>query len=224
MRWQDGADVDAVAGRAARHVQAGGVRWLRKWRRFASHQRCHAAGPRYISRGARSGLRRNHGRLTVCPALLSGNATVTLTASQAGATIQVNGVATPSGDASRPLPLPSGCTSVSVLVAALDGVTQVVNCVVVFTGALSSQHAYVKTSSPDPGEWGGFSVAADGPTPAIAAIAKDGGRTGQSGTVPTTGGPCLARPSPSTERRSAASTPPPFVWRSACDRPRLRFA
>lgn len=65
----------------------------------------------------------------VGPGALAATATVTATTADAGATLTVNGLATPSGVASAPIVTPSGETTVVVRVTAADGATTSVTTV-----------------------------------------------------------------------------------------------
>lgn len=118
---------------------------------------------------------------TVGPCLLDATVTCTPTAEDAGATITVDGVATPSGTASAPIPLPVGPTPVAVVVTAADATTQKTYTVVFTRAAPSAQQAYIKASNTDWGDWFGMSVAISGDTLAVGASLESSGATGVGG-------------------------------------------
>ncbi len=114
---------------------------------------------------------------TVGPALIGQTTTLTPTAADPGATIEVNTVVTPSGSASDDVALSGGMIPVTVVVTARDGTTTS-TYTVLFDRSLSGQQAYLKASNAEAGDRFGYSVALSGDTLVVGARFEDSSAAG----------------------------------------------
>jgi hypothetical protein len=113
----------------------------------------------------------------VGPGFLDGEVTITATAADGG-TLEVNGVPTPSGTPSVPIPLPFGVTPVTVVVTSSDGAVTETYTVVLDRQGLSAQEAYVKASNTDGSDYFGYAVAISGDTLVVGAPIESSSATG----------------------------------------------
>jgi hypothetical protein len=114
----------------------------------------------------------------VGPAILDDTVRVTATAAEAGATLEVAGIATAPGSASFPLELAAGVTPVAVTVTSADGRRTATTTIVFVRGAPAAQKAFVKASNTDGDDLFGASVALDGDTLVVGALGEDGNGEG----------------------------------------------
>lgn len=100
--------------------------------------------------------------------------TVTPTAADAGTTITVNGTPVTNGNASGAIALPSGNTTITLLLTGTDGLTNTYT----ITAHRLAQQAYVKASNTGAGDQLGYSIAVDGDTLVLGAPDEDGSGLG----------------------------------------------
>ena len=117
---------------------------------------------------------------TVGAALAPPSVTVTPTAADEGATIEVQGVVVASGTASAPIDLGMGTSAVSLVVTAEDGTTEKTYAVV-FDRAYTGQAAYVKASNTGADDRFGRAVALSGDTLVVGAPYEASSATGVDG-------------------------------------------
>ncbi len=117
---------------------------------------------------------------TVAPSLAPSSVTVTATAEDPGATLEVNTLPTPSGAPSAPIPLAGGLTPVTVEVTAEDGTTTK-TYTVLYDRSLTGQQAYVKASNTGADDVFGYEVAISGDTMVVSAYQEDSNATGVNG-------------------------------------------
>ena len=101
--------------------------------------------------------------------------TLTPTAADAGATIEINGTSVTSGQMSSEITLDPGENDITVLVTAEDGVTTKIYSI---TASYLSQQAYIKASNTGEGDRFGYSVAISGDTLAVGTPYEDSNATG----------------------------------------------
>ena len=118
---------------------------------------------------------------TAVVGILPVSVTVTPTAAESGATIEVNGTAVASGAPSAPIALGLGVNTISIVVTAPDGVTLKGYMIVAIAGRPERQEAYLKASNTDAGDHFGRAVAVDGDTIVIGASGEDSNATGTNG-------------------------------------------
>ncbi len=107
---------------------------------------------------------------------LQSSVTVTPTLSDSGATVTVNGEATPSGIASNSISLAAGAyTEIWIEVTAEDGISTGKYMIDLFrmSAADFAQHAYLKASNAEGNDAFGYSVALSGDTLAVGAYGED---------------------------------------------------
>lgn len=109
--------------------------------------------------------------------------TLTPTASDVGATIEIRGEIVPSGDASSPIPLLLGETIISVHVTSADGGTQRTYVVTVTRSApeLDLAPLYAKATNTDSSDRFGTAIALDGDTLVVGAPFEDSAAVGPGG-------------------------------------------
>jgi hypothetical protein len=114
---------------------------------------------------------------------LGRSTTITATANDAGASIEINGAAAHSGEASDPVALDMGANLVTVTVTAEDGVTMRSYSVTIDREdpAKLAQQTYIKASNTGDGDQFGGAVALSGDTLAIVANQEDSAATGING-------------------------------------------
>ena len=101
--------------------------------------------------------------------------TLTPTAADAGATIEINGTSVTSGQMSSEITLDPGENDITVLVTAEDGVTTKIYSI---TASYLSQQAYIKASNTGAGDNFGYSVALSGDTLAVGGPGEASNATG----------------------------------------------
>jgi hypothetical protein len=102
------------------------------------------------------------------------NVTVTPTAADAGTTITVNSTPVTSGNASGAINLPSGNTTITLVLTGTDGLTNTYT----ITAHRLAQQAYAKANNQGAGDELGFSVALDGDTLVVGSRREAGSGTG----------------------------------------------
>lgn len=115
--------------------------------------------------------------------------TVTPTAADAGTTITVNSTPVTSGNASGAINLPSGNTTITLLLTGTSGLTNTYT----ITAHRLAQQAYVKASNTGAGDQLGYSIALDGDTLVVGAPTEAGSGT-ESIRHTTMGHPIVGRP------------------------------
>ncbi|HET8759591.1 MAG TPA: cadherin-like beta sandwich domain-containing protein [Nitrospiria bacterium] len=116
---------------------------------------------------------------TATTGFLSPSVNVTPTAASSGATITVNGVATPSGVSSAPITLAEGDNAVFIDVTASDGTTKRYTVTIAHPNAASLVPPdYLKASNSGASDRFGKSVALDGDTLVVGAALEDSAATG----------------------------------------------
>lgn len=100
--------------------------------------------------------------------------TVTPTVADAGTTITVNNSPVTSGNASGAIALPSGNTTITLLLTGTSGLTNTYT----ITAHRLAQQAYVKASNTGAGDQLGYSIALDGDTLVVGAPTEAGSGTG----------------------------------------------
>jgi len=117
---------------------------------------------------------------TAAATFLTTSIRVTATATDAAASVEVNGAPVASGAASEAIPLDEGVNMINVEVTAKDNTTSKVYQVILTRDSASqfAQQAYVKASNPQQDDWFGYSLALDGDTLAVGALQEDSNGTG----------------------------------------------
>lgn len=131
------------------------------------------------------------GSTTVYTSMFVGTSSVTVTptAAESHATITVNGTPVASGQASSPITLPFGNSTITIVVRAQDGVTTKTYSVVAHQ---LTREGYIKASNTGMGDQFGYNVALSGDTLVVGATEEDGSATGVNGnqaddSVPSSG-------------------------------------
>ena len=117
---------------------------------------------------------------TAAATFLTTSIRVIATATDAAASVEVNGAPVASGAASEAIPLDEGVNMINVEVTAKDNTTSKVYQVILTRDSASqfAQQAYVKASNPQQDDWFGYSLALDGDTLAVGALQEDSNGTG----------------------------------------------